>query len=169
MDAFCHFWRVIGHMLGIRDEFNICTDDARTTLPRVLEIRNKIYVQTLLKPCKNFTKMSFAVVDGLWCFNPFLDYDAVMYFTSMLAHVPGYTYSLFSFDFFSVPKNLAKISLLGRIGLWLMVFTHTIQLQWWIPRVYHNNQILVSEFLIRYFPFLAFYKFGSIKKSYIRI
>lgn len=167
MDAFCHFWRVIGFMLGIKDEYNLCTDSFETTLPRAEQIRDKVYAKALLQPCKSFPKMSFAVIDGLWCFNPFLNYDAIMYFTSMLSNVPNYTYSLVSIG--DVPQPLKKLDIYSRIGLWLLVFTHTITLQWTFSRVYHNTQMLISEFLIRYFPFLAFYKFQSFKKSYVRI
>lgn len=166
LDAYCHFWRVIGYMLGIKEEYNLCTDDSATTLPRVRAVRSQIYVDALSSPTKTFDKMSRAVVDGLWCFNPFLDYDAVMFFTSMLANVPGHSYSLFSFD---TPKKLENKTYVTRVILWIMVFTHSVQLHWWPARVYRNTEMLFCEFLIRYFPYLAFYKWGSIKKSYIRI
>jgi hypothetical protein len=34
MEAFVHFWRVMGFMLGIKDEYNICTDSLDTTIIR---------------------------------------------------------------------------------------------------------------------------------------
>jgi len=170
LDAYCHFWRVIGYMLGIKDEFNLCTDSLKTTLPRVNNIRNVIYANYLQNPTPSFIPMTKYVVDGLWCFNPGLDYDAMMYYTCLISGVPGYTYSLYSWDtLFDAPKQLARLNWYSRFILWMQIFTHTVLLNITIVRLYHNYQLLWSECLIRYFPFLAFYQFKSIRKCYVRI
>lgn len=106
-----------------------------------------------------------AVVDGLWCFNPALDFDAIVYYTYNLSGVPGYEYDLQK----PPTEHVKKMNWYSRAILWLQFFTHTVLLEFSWIRWYHNFQILWSEFLIRYFPFLAFYQFGDFKKSYVRI
>lgn len=107
--------------------------------------------------------MSKAAIEGFWCFQPILNYDAYIYWTKYLSGLPGYEYFQSSGQ-----KNIQILNWYSRYSLWMLVYVQQILLNYWIFRMHYNFQMLWSEALIRYFPFLAFYKFG-IKQSYVRI
>lgn len=55
-----------------------------------------------------------------------------------------------------------------RIFIWLSVMSRQFLLKVCIIRWFFNVVTWICEFLIRYFPFLAFFKFG-IRNSYVNI
>ncbi|XP_063704779.1 uncharacterized protein LOC134834143 isoform X2 [Culicoides brevitarsis] len=163
LDAFCHFWRVLGYMLGIKDEYNICKETFRETEDRLEAIRSQIYRPYIQKCTQDFITMTKDLIEGFWCFNPMLDYDSFMYFVKYLTGIEEYSYWSSTGS-----RNIKSLNWYSRLILYLLVTVHCVLLDFWIFRMYYNFQILYSEFLIKYFPFLAFYKFG-IKESYVRI
>lgn len=191
LEAFCHFWRVISYMIGIKDRFNACTDSYHTTAQRLDAILTNCLRPALENTPKQFYEMSDALISGLWSFNPFLNTDAFIYFVKRISGCTGYYY------FESEAKNdeiqmitsngngkvekVEKIdneshvkSLLYTLGgysrfiLGFLIIIHQFLLQIFIFRWYFNGQIILSRFLITYFPFLAFPKFG-FRDSYVRI
>lgn len=192
LEAFVHFWRIIGYMIGIQDRFNLCTDSYETTVIRCEMMSSQIFRPSLEKAPKFFEEMADALVKGLWCFNPFLDTKAFLFFAKRLVSVPGYHY----FDSEinesnSINKNnnsneddkfdekfkklksmrddfIDSMNRYSRFILYMVIWVHQTGLNYFLIRWHYNSQITMSRFLITYFPFLAFIKFG-IRDSYVRI
>lgn len=84
--------------------------------------------------------------------------------------VPNYEYQEYE-----IPKDCdrskleyIKLTYYERFEAWAVGFIHEYLLQFFIFRWFFNMDTLFHEFLITYFPFLAFYKFG-LKSAYVRI
>uniref|UniRef100_A0A182JV93 ER-bound oxygenase mpaB/mpaB'/Rubber oxygenase catalytic domain-containing protein n=1 Tax=Anopheles christyi TaxID=43041 RepID=A0A182JV93_9DIPT len=174
MEAFVHLWRVIGHMMGIEDRFNACTDRFETTEQRMSLIANEILKPALLNHTAEFVKMGKALIEGLWCFNPFIEFDCFLFLTMRFNNIPGYHYwdeeatpgakELES----AVKRPYEQFSQYARFLLYCVCYIHSVLLYIGLFRWYFNMQMVISRFLITYFPFLALYHFG-VKDSYVRI
>lgn len=172
-EAMVHFWRVIGHMIGIQDRYNLCTDSWSTTRPRIELVLSEIYRPALENAPMHFTDMATALINGLWCFNPFLTAESFLYFTKMLCDCDGYVYmgsELRQIDSASNDANnkISRMHWYSRLILWFQFTMHTFALNFALIRWYMNSQLNVSVFIIKYFPFLAIYQFG-LNKAYVRI
>lgn len=173
VEAFAHFWRVIGHLVGIQERFNVCTDSFHTTRSRLKLILSKIYRPYLEQTGGDFNKMARALIEGLWCFNPSLDTDASIYFTKWLAGCKDYIY-------FESDSEAAYVDLDGsrqiiqsyvwftRWSIYLQITLHTYLVNFAIFRWYFNFRVWLAEKIIYWFPILAIYKFG-FKQAYVRI
>lgn len=158
-------------MIGIDDKYNLCTDSWATTKPRLEALISECYRPSLVisSTSEKFTDMSRALVTGLWCFNPFLSFDAFLFMTKMITGCPNYDYFEKNPSLQSETKaNVEKLGWYDRIILYLMTLVHSCWLNITILRWYFNAQIHSSLVIIHYFPFLAFFKFG-IRDSYVRI
>lgn len=172
-EAFVHFWRVIGSLIGIEDRFNLCTDSWITTRPRLERVLEGIYRPALENTSSDFDSMANALIDGLWCFNPMLNPPSIMYFTKYLTNCSGYVYFESNLEALEVDeeqnrKIIDSMDWFSRLVLFIHITVHGYFINFSIFRWYFNLQVWISKFWITYFPFLAFYKFG-IKKSYVRI
>lgn len=120
-------------------------------------------------PPRQFPEMSRYVVDGLWCFNPNAEYDSLMFLIKRLLDIPRYHF--FAHEARLVEPSDSKFESQTWKAKW-MIYVHIIIFEYLfkiaIVRWYINFQTVFSEYLLRYFPFLAFYSFG-VKKSYVRI
>lgn len=93
-EGFLHLWAVLGYMLGIHDEYNICL------LPmEAAEIEFDILMRNVFGPylqveTKLFKEMTNAFIDGLRDFMPLLDYDSQLFLTRRAAGIPGYQYNV---------------------------------------------------------------------------
>lgn len=179
-EALVHFWRVIGHMIGIRDEYNLLTDSWATTRPRMQLMLTEIFQPSLSHTSKDFDRMADHMLSGLQCFSPFLNTPANVYFTKMLCGCTDYVYfgsdplileqldgnadSAALFD----GKPLHELNWYSRWRLWMFVSLHGYALNFSWIRWYMNLQIYMSKIIITWFPFLAIYSFG-VRKAYVRI
>ncbi|XP_058465843.1 uncharacterized protein LOC131439163 isoform X2 [Malaya genurostris] len=91
-DALVHFWAVIGAMLGVEDQYNIC-------LPKlaVVEMICQMCIRYVFMPLLQFETPLFktmvtAIVKGLSDFVPFNSYESMMWFVRRVAGIPGYQY-----------------------------------------------------------------------------
>uniref|UniRef100_A0A182WAG4 ER-bound oxygenase mpaB/mpaB'/Rubber oxygenase catalytic domain-containing protein n=1 Tax=Anopheles minimus TaxID=112268 RepID=A0A182WAG4_9DIPT len=173
MDALVHLWRVIGHMMGIEERFNACTDRFETTEQRMSLIADEILKPALLNHTTEFVKMGKALIEGLWCFNPFIEYDSFLFMTKRLNNIPGYHYwhDEVAADAKESVRNVRHYEQFGRYSRFLLCvvcYIHSVLLNIALFRWYFNMQMVMSRFLIKYFPFLAFYQFG-IKDAYVSI
>uniref|UniRef100_A0A182PCJ1 ER-bound oxygenase mpaB/mpaB'/Rubber oxygenase catalytic domain-containing protein n=1 Tax=Anopheles epiroticus TaxID=199890 RepID=A0A182PCJ1_9DIPT len=172
MEAFVHLWRVIGHLMGIEDRFNACTDRFETTEQRMTVIANEILKPALLNHTAEFVKMGKALIEGLWCFNPFIEFDSFLFLTLRFNNIPGYHY----WDDEvgpdganpAQPRPYERFSQYSRFLLYCVCYIHSVLLQIGLFRWYFNMQMVMSRFLITYFPFLAFYHYG-VRDAYVRI
>lgn len=170
-EALVHFWRVIGYLLGMRDEFNLCTDSWRTTKPRLEILLNEIYKPYLENTSESFLTMATALIEGLWCINPILEINAILYYTKWVTGCKGYLYN--DTDLRALTENTDdinnKLNALNWYSRWLLfvqITAHTFLVNYAIFRWYFNYQVWLSHIIIQWFPFLAFFKFG-IKKAYV--
>lgn len=172
-EAFIHFWRVIGSMIGIEDRFNVCTDSWETTRARLECVLEDIYKPALENTPSGFDTMANALIDGLWTFNPLLSAPTVMYYTKYLTTCSGYVY--YESNLLALEADLEQsrriidaMDWYSRLILFFQITIHGYLLNFSFFRWYFNLQIWIARWLITYFPFLAFYKFG-VKDSYVRI
>lgn len=173
LEAFVHYWRVIGHMVGIDERFNLCTDSYETTRRRLAVIRDEIYRPSLENTTQQFFEMANAMIHGLWCYNPFLDTDAFLYFTRWLCDCKDHIYfgsdpRILQTDPHASKKIIASMGYYSRWILFLQITMHSFLINFAAMRWYLNFQLWLSKYIIYYFPFLGFFKFG-IRQSYVRI
>lgn len=173
MEAFVHFWRVIGHMVGIHQKFNLCTDSYDTTRLRLSVIMNQFYRPNLEETSDEFMSMAKALLEGLWCFNPMLDAKAMVFYVRWISNCKNHLY--FESDIRALDYNVEDcrkvLQSFGWYTRWILflqfsVLTYLINFAAF--RWYLNFQQWLSNYIIYFFPFLAFYKFG-IRAAYVRI
>lgn len=114
--------------------------------------------------------MTRYIANGLWCFNPRDAYDVVIFMIKRMVGVPNFYYhdEEIPEKFDNSKLEIYKLGYYDRFTTWFVVFTHEYLLQFFIFRWFFNLDTLFHEFLITYFPFLAFYKFG-LKNAYVKI
>lgn len=110
-----------------------------------------------------FLEMAEYLINGMWCFNPNLEVKVFMTFLYKILTdnnqnnndtrpTPNYYFDLNK-------KETKKLNFL----MWAVS-----NLKWTILRVFHNTLHKCSIWLMKVFPFLAYYKFGRAK-SYVHI
>lgn len=172
-EAFVHFWRVMGYMFGIKDEYNLCTESLDTTRQRLAVISNDVYRPLLENTSNDFMLMAKALIEGLWCFNPMLDTDASIYFVKWLADCKDYVYfesdpRAADHDLNNSRRILQSFNWHTRWTIFLQITSHTYLANFFILRWYFNLQVWLAKHIIYWFPFLAIYMFG-VKAAYVRI
>lgn len=94
LDGFIHFWAVIGHILGIEDQYNICLHP-REVVTEICRIYLRLYFITILQlESPLFKKMLTAMMDGLRHFLPIFSYESTLFLTRRVAGIPGYQFDL---------------------------------------------------------------------------
>ncbi|XP_063985542.1 uncharacterized protein LOC135166832 isoform X2 [Diachasmimorpha longicaudata] len=177
-EGLLHFWRVIGHMLGTDERFNLCNgsiNDSKALCRRLLEA---VFIPNLAKNTKHFDEMSKALLKGLWPINPFIDihaYKAMTYRLTLTAVSNNNTIIInnnndnnnsLTFSDKSMPIH-------SRLILNSQLFVHRYLLQtrfWWsrIFRAFFNSLMRMAIYLSEKFPFLAYCIFGR-KQSHFNI
>lgn len=148
----------------------MCAETFEETLERMNVIRTEFLLPNLQNSPVDFKPMTKYIASGLWCFDPFDSYNEIIFMVKRLSGVPNYHYLDLEIPENYDRKNLEiyKHSYWDRIVVWLSVMTRQFALKFFIFRWIFNIVTFFSEFLIRYFPFLAFCKFG-FRNSYVDI
>ncbi|ALC47739.1 CG31344, partial [Drosophila busckii] len=173
LEATCHMWRVIGYLLGIKDEYNICGRNWAESRPRLEIVMHKVYKPALSSTTDEFYRMTEALIHGLWHVNTMLSVKANIFFTKRLAYVKGYEY--FSFDHLvgeeRDPKQKSCYYDLGfwdrfivSYGLFIVTYLHKYAFVRW----YFNFRVWLMDLFTYYLPYVAIWKFG-IKWAYVSI
>ncbi|PNF39848.1 hypothetical protein B7P43_G02638, partial [Cryptotermes secundus] len=153
-EGFVHFWRTVGHLLGIEDRFNICRCNLRETRQLCQAMLEQVFVPALRKPSEGFDQMSRSLIQGMWSMVPFLDYDAFLSFTMRLAGVET-----------TESKNKSPQSFHSRALLAYQIFVHEVVLRNWflgsIWRPILNFGMWLSVFLTQRLPILAYIQYGK--------
>ncbi|CAH0402805.1 unnamed protein product [Chilo suppressalis] len=213
-DAYVYFWKVIGHMIGLEDRYNICRNSAEETRQVCQMLLERVYTPCLENVPEYFEHAARVMLDGMWSVNPTVDVDAMLYFTRYLADVPGYVYT--ETDRITFQRKLAKQidgkplntgvdssllmckpaledlpSLLPRLHYLqdynslettpaynrlfyksklklAFAFVLSVLYTTYLGRIYFNLNYLYSLLLMKYFPYLAFIRFG-VKESFVNI
>lgn len=193
-EALVHFWRVIGHMIGIRDEYNLFTDAWDTTLPRLELMLTDVFRPTVSRTSNAFMQLADRMVSGLWCFNPFLNAPAWVYFTKLVNGCPGYVYYGSDPNILRRPPPLPpppasrqcnggggdvggeeiaelpyeSMNWRARTVLWLVMTMFTYALNFSLVRWAMNKHLNHCRAMTRWFPILAAWMFG-VRKAFVRI
>ncbi|XP_050677600.1 uncharacterized protein LOC126974196 isoform X2 [Leptidea sinapis] len=93
LDAFVHFWGVIGSMLGIKDRYNICRKTYEETHQICQVILDKVYTPCLTNVPEYFEHSARAMTLGASAYFSNIEANFVIYKTKHLANVPGYIYT----------------------------------------------------------------------------
>ncbi|KAG5683876.1 hypothetical protein PVAND_013137 [Polypedilum vanderplanki] len=167
IEDYCHYFRVLGHLIGLKDEYNLCCETMEETYERLEVIRNDFLKPALEQPPKEFAEMTRFVANGMWCFNPRDAYNVIIFTIKRFCGLENFYYTEEE-----IPKSydrskleVYKLGYYDRFFNWLTCFIHEYLLQFFIFRAFFNAQTQFHEFLITYFPFLAIYSFGW-KKAY---
>ncbi|OWR55022.1 hypothetical protein KGM_207067 [Danaus plexippus plexippus] len=211
-EAYNHFWRTIGHLIGLEDKYNLCRKNVDETRQACQILLDRVYTPCLENVPEYFEHVSRAMLEGLWCVNPTVHIDGMLYFTKYLCSVPGYVYteqdrielqqkcmkqlngrsdeigietsSLMAKPLIDLPprKHLIyirdydsletvppykRLPLAGKYKTALYYILSAFYTSY-IGRIYLNLNFRFSLFLMKYFPYMAFFRFGIIK-SYVNI
>ncbi|KZC06320.1 hypothetical protein WN55_10229, partial [Dufourea novaeangliae] len=167
LEGLVHFWRVIGSMLGMEDKYNLCTGSIEETRAICRRLLDEVFLPSLATENKDFKEMSRTLITGLWPINPYMDPNAFVAFTLILASssAPNNNHSL--------KIDTSNLSWYGRFILNVQIMVHKYLLPatyWWssLFRAYFNGQMRLAMYLTENFPFLAFWSYG-VKNSYVDI
>ena len=159
---FLHVWRTLGYLIGICDRFNLCQfDEDVSSTDQLLEgVCSKWLGPALVAPPNEFVPMSKALVNGVWCMMPVIEYNSILNFTQELAGVPQQhrweqpgIYSTFMLAFLHLVPNTMTWPVLGKIF-----------------RAYHNANMRFSLYMSTYYPLLAWYSFpGNPTNRYYKL
>lgn len=165
-----HLWRTIGHMLGLSDEFNLCTDSWESTRPRLLIVRDEIFKPSLENTSPEFTQMITALIDGLWAYLPTLTIGSFLFFTKRMAGCRGYEFfqSELLKDTDDCKLTYYDLSWRDRFYVSYGLFLTERLYRFSIVRNYMNFRTWLDYKINMYFPFRAIVMFG-IKAAYVRI
>lgn len=169
-ECYNHLWRVIGHLLGIKEKFNFCGETAEVTKHRMNAIKKHVLIPTIKNPPEHFDSYTRTAIEGMSYYNPFLSYDSIFYYGKRWIGLPDYYY----FESERISKddsnteNLAKLGWWHRIRLFWTILTIQYFTKFWVTRWIQNIfYILVSKFL-DFYPISAIRHFGT-KRAYIKI
>ncbi|XP_050683498.1 uncharacterized protein LOC126978584 isoform X2 [Leptidea sinapis] len=93
MEAFLHFWAVIGAMIGCQDRYNICRKTYDETYQVCQELVDRVLLPCLENVPEYFEHTARVLIDGGSAVFSFIDGDFIIYWTKHLANVPGYIYT----------------------------------------------------------------------------
>lgn len=173
LEATVHVWRVLGYLLGIKDEYNICGRNWAESRPRLDIVMRRVYTPALEQTNEDFDRMAKALIEGLWHVNIMLSVQANIFFTKRLAYVKGYEYYSFDYRAGDQPDPNQKqyyydLNLWDRFivsyGLFIVTYLHKYSIVRW----YFNFRVWLMNFFMYFLPYLAILKFG-IKSAYVRI
>ncbi|CRK89889.1 CLUMA_CG003621, isoform A [Clunio marinus] len=169
-EAFNHFWRLIGYMLGIKDEFNCCEESLEGTRNRLEAIREDLLLPSLQFPSTGYESYTKTAIEGMWYFNP-LDnnYEAMMFTMKRVMQVPGYFY-FWSENDGEVEKNqkiFDSMSILQHIRIFLDIIIYEYLSKVFVFR-WIFNLIRMSFGILDVYPILALRRFGK-KFAYVKV
>ncbi|KOB52250.1 Uncharacterized protein OBRU01_26231, partial [Operophtera brumata] len=138
----------------------------------------RVFTPCLENVPEYFEHSARVMLDGLWSINPTIDVDANLWWCRYLADVPGPAVAglpdlsprkLYYKDYNSVESSpeYKQLNFKSKTKLYLnylYVSLYTCCLGRW----YFNVNFKFSLFLMRYFPYVAFFRFG-IKSSIVNV
>ncbi|KAF7271852.1 hypothetical protein GWI33_015329 [Rhynchophorus ferrugineus] len=158
--AYLHLWRVIGYILGIEDRFNICSGTVEETKAICNELIHKVFLPQVRRKDPEFINMSRHLINGLWAFQPMLNFNVS--YCSLLMVLENNLNIIHNKQ-----EEYKKLTWLETFMLFFTAFVFK-SLKWAPFRWYHNQTRYRDMWLIKNFPFLAYYQFGY-KHSIVNI
>jgi hypothetical protein len=155
--------RLIGHMLGIKDEFNCCGATYAETLRRIEAIKEDFFKPNLINPTTEYLEYAKTAVEGMWYLDPLLNFDSTMWQVKRALKIPGYYYFDSEIQQNEEPgsniANIEKLSFYIRFRIFLSIITFE-----YLNQVFVIRWILIifrmSLSLLEVFPIFLIYRFG---------
>lgn len=141
-----HFWRVIGHLMGTQDRFNLFRGNLRCTIAACEELAKEFFCPNLDNPPENFEKMSEALLEGMWPLIVFYSPAGFKEFTRRLCGCPPRSLPFIPFCFLYFQIFVHKLLQIPVISFFLLPFL--------------NFQIWFTIFVQNTMPILAFMSFN---------
>lgn len=112
----------------------------------------KILKPELVKADEDFHNMSLALLDGMAVFQPFLNYSVAMTYIHKMCGI--------SLEENTSVNRFVKTNWYTKLLYYFTVF-NLYTYHWFLFKQYHNYlQHFALYYIIQYFPFLAYFKFG---------
>ncbi|KAG5872672.1 hypothetical protein JTB14_012948 [Gonioctena quinquepunctata] len=156
--AFIHLWRVVGHILGIEERFNICRASVQETKEICNLLVHRVFIPSTANACPEFETMSKALIDGMQVMNPIIRHDAFLHYLHMMLEDtknPNFSDELPPLN----EQAKARLALIINV-VWAM--------QYCIVRVLLKYCQILTLWLMRVCPFLAYSRFG-VENSHVKI
>lgn len=158
-----HFVRVVGSLLGIKDEFNCCGETLDETIGRIEAIKEDILRPNIIKSSEEFLDYAKNAVNGMWYYDPLLNFDKIIFLVKRELQIPGYHYyesekleQQHDGEPLEVYKKLSRCS---RFRISIDIIVYEILSKYLIFRVLFNTlRGFIRVFSI--FPILSIKRFG---------
>lgn len=147
IEGLLHFWRVVGHMLGISDRLNICRRRSEETIELCKRIAEEILVKHMSANKPEYLELARHVVNGMWYIDMSLDTEAFLAQTYQLA---GTTYkeSLTMYSYLNMKYREVVLYLCGAPYIGVLVKT------------YYYYLLVFIYWLVGKYPISAWLAFG---------
>lgn len=122
LESLNHLVRMIGYMLGIKDEFNICGSTFAETQGRIAAISDDFFRPNLMSPPDGYLEYAKVAADGMWHFFPTIHLDSMIFQMKRAVNVPGHCYfesEKSADDAVSSLQELRKLSYYTRIRIFI--------------------------------------------------
>ncbi len=127
LEDYIHFWRGIGYLLGIDDQFNICSGNYAETFLICKDIETLLMLPAGENPCKEFNTLANAYCGGI----------------NLMVKMPLFSPSaIFAFGYKISGRKVPKLDWPDTLRYWFQCFQ--VALFWMFPQLelYLNNIIL---------------------------
>ncbi|XP_012061873.1 PREDICTED: uncharacterized protein LOC105625144, partial [Atta cephalotes] len=145
-EAFNHFWRVNGYMLGITDKLNLCRKNAKETTELCYKIKD-LYKTYLSNGSPEFYEVTLNTLNAVWYVDVTSDIDSFMAFAYKLHGLPDKKVGWRSWLIMKYREWIFYLCLVPYIRV--------------IIRAYSNLYIQFIIWTAYYFPIFAWIKFGK--------
>ncbi|XP_023019818.2 uncharacterized protein [Leptinotarsa decemlineata] len=157
--GFLHVWRVVGYLMGMEDRFNLCTGSVKETKEICNILMDQVFRPEIKNKDQDFLSMSRYLLRGMWALNPAIGVDCFLI----------YLYALIQND----NVNFFPVLEYQKLGSAQKFHLHFLQLSMFLLqfdgfRIFEKYVMYMSLWLMKVFPFLAFYMFGR-SNSYVKI
>lgn len=168
-----HFWRVIGHMIGINDRFNGCTDDWDIDRERCKYCFRDVFTPQIRNANVEFYQLARAYIDGFWGFTPIMDSAAVIYWMKYVHKFPGYLYfdsdeRVIDEGFDESRKNITAMNWFSRFVLFFLIITGVFLNNFQFFRKIFRIIFLITRKVNNVLPIFAIYAYGW-RSAFVRM
>ncbi|RXG52507.1 hypothetical protein Avbf_15032 [Armadillidium vulgare] len=91
MESFIHFWRGIGWLLGIEDDYNLCNGTYKEVRALCLEIESKLVMPNLIEPNAGSYTTSDTFMRGINKLIPVFSYPSIMLYILTIFNIPNFS------------------------------------------------------------------------------
>lgn len=148
LEGFLHFWRVVGHMLGISDRLNICRAKTEETIELCRRISKEILAKHMNTNNERFLELARNVGDGIWCIDMSMDTEAFIAQTYKLTGAE-YKQPLTMYSYLNMKYRETVLYLCGVPYIGILVKT------------YFHYLLVFAYWLAGNYPISAWLRFGK--------